>query len=310
MEEYSPELLNVSNVIDLIPLYTNVFRLKMPPELVERKFLSEYQQVQSSYLMRYKSGKIVSFYGMICQKAEFNGEIFWVGQSCDSMTHKSHLGKGLFITLANKVYAKMKSEGVDFIYGFPNDNIYGLRKKKLGWQHNENIHYYKEKIKTLPLAKLVKKFPLLDGMYLTFVNRVLKKYRSKKNFFPNSVLSGHNGGIVHDEDYFKYKDSPNKFRIEINEVNFWIKIDGLLWVGDFESADRKTFIKALHTLKKIARQIGCLSILFHFHEGSANDILLGEVSHLEGKMPYGFLMLGEPHRNRKLKFCGADFDTW
>lgn len=310
-EEYTNELFKEQDVNKLLPLYESAFDLKFKFNTVKNKFFANYQKIKASYAtFSSSSNKIVSFYGVISQKAVFNNDSFFIGQSCDSMTHKEHTGKGLFINLAANVYKQLKDEGVEFVYGFPNKAIYNLRIKKLHWIHTENINHYKEKIKTVPLAKLVKKLPILKKVYLPYLTRILKKYKCDTLFFKNSVIGKDIGGVLHDQDYFDYKKTENKFVLKIEGIYFWIKFDGLLWVGDFEGGKSELFPRAFTILKKIARQSGCTSIVFHYQEGSENDLYLKQILKLEDTMPYGYLNLTDKNLNRKFKFCAADFDTW
>ena len=96
----------------------------------------------------------------------------------------------------------------------------------------------------------------------------------------------------------------------MNGVNFWVKFDGLMWVGDFEHTTVDQFSECLSCLRKIGVKTGCTSIVFHYHEGSANDVLLKTFQKPDETIPYGFLNLGEKDGTRKFNFTGSDFDTW
>lgn len=308
--EYDYKFLKNTDAIALLPLYHNAFGLTLGSEYVENKFFAEYQKINASSCASNSEGKIVSFYGIICQKAVYNNDVFYIGQSCDSMTHNEHSGKGLFINLAKKSYQKLEEAGINFVYGFPNKLIYGLRIKKLKWFHTENIEVFKFKIKTVPLAKLIKKLPSLKPLYSFYLHKILKSNFSSDSFFQNSVVKENIGGVLHDADYFKYKGSTDKYVLKVNGVNFWVKFDGLMWVGDFEHTTVDKFSKCLSYLKRIALKTGCTSIVFHYHEGSVNDVLLKTFQKPDETIPYGFLNLGEKNLTRKFNFTGSDFDTW
>lgn len=55
-------------------------------------------------------------------------------QSIDTLTDSHHRGKGLFIKLANRLYAEEAGNDFGLIYGFPNDNSAPGFFKKLGWK--------------------------------------------------------------------------------------------------------------------------------------------------------------------------------
>ncbi|MBS1635397.1 MAG: GNAT family N-acetyltransferase [Bacteroidetes bacterium] len=297
-------------IANLIPLYKSAFGFEVKLAYIRSKFFSSYQKLRLSKVAISDSGEAVSFYGIISQKAIYKNMEFYIGQSCDSMTHKNFGGQGLFLRLAESAYKDAYSQGVSFIYGFPNKTIYGLRIKKLNWQHKENINNYAQKVSAVPLAKAVKKMPFLKSLYNSYLSALLRKYRSEVSFFGNSVLTSDIAGVIHDHSYFTYKSSADKYIIKICGINFWIKFDGLLWVGDFENTDQENFMKALQVLKKIAKRAGCTSIHFHYQEGTANDFLLKQILPLKGQMPYGYLFLSQEYSDISFKFSAADFDTW
>lgn len=308
--QYDYKFLENDDARALLPLYQNAFGLTVRSEYVESKFFAEYQKINASSFASISGSKIVSFYGIICQKAIYNKDVFYIAQSCDSMTHKEHSGKGLFLNLAKKSYQKLEESGIKFVYGFPNKLIYGLRIKKLKWLHNENINVFKFKIKTLPFAKLIKKLPALKPLYFFYLNKMLRNNFSSASFFQNSVVKENVGGILHDADYFKYKGGKDKYVLKVNGINLWVKFDGLMWVGDFEHTSADEFSKCLSCLKKMAVKTGCTSIVFHYHEGCVNDILLKTFQQPVETIPYGFLSLEEAPVPRQFNFTGSDFDTW
>jgi hypothetical protein len=306
--EYISKKLTKKDINSLLPLYKSAFGFNADSKSVTAKFFHNYQTINASY---FSSNDIVtSFYGMITMKAIYNSNTLIIGQSCDSMTHKNHGGKGLFVSLAKDVYEYLIKEGVDYVFGFPNNTIYNLRIKKLQWQHSENINVYKIKVRTLPIAKVVKKIPLLKRLYNGYINLALNKYISKSAFFDNSLIKNNIAGILHDTDYFNYKRTPDKFIINLIGINLWIKIDGFLWVGDFENTTEENFILILASLKKIAILLGCNSIVFHFQEGTTNNEILNKFLPIDSKMPLGFINLTDKYKNVQFKFSGSDFDSW
>ncbi len=294
----------------MVPLYTKAFGHTYSTEEIKRKFLDPYQKIQCSSALQTDDGSIASFYGVIYQHVRWKDQTFDIVQSCDSMTDPDHGGRGLFVRLAQEVYECLRSKKVGFVFGFPNKTIYGLRVKKLHWQHFEDINCFRKKILTAPLAVVAKKWPVFKTLYRRYCSHVLRKYKSNCGFFENSAITESRGGVIHDKDYFKYKGGADKYLLKLNGKCFWIKIDGYLWVGDFEVMSRSEFRQAFSTLSSLARVLGCERILFHFHEGSPNDLLLKSVMPVFHSVPYGFKVLNEQMKHIKLNFVAADFDTW
>lgn len=300
--------------IEDIKFYESIYKsaFSSSPNLknVITKFFHKYQQTKPSFIALSDSNEPASFYGIITQRASYNNEIFNIAQSCDSMTHKDHGGQGLFVKVAETAYDFLKTQNINFVYGFPNTVIYDLRKIKLKWEHHENINVYKEKIKTLPFDKLVKKMPFLSSAYYSYLKGIFAKYKSQNTFFSNSLIEKDVCCILHDKDYFEYKSAENKFILNINGINFWVKVDGILWVGDFENSSPEKFKLAYQTLKRIAKKAGISNIIFHYQEGTANDRLLKEMMNPLSTMPIGYRHLTNEHAAKTFKFAGADFDTW
>jgi GNAT superfamily N-acetyltransferase len=77
-------------------------------------------------------------------------------QSGDTMTDPRYRNKGLFTTLAKRTFKKAKEEGIDFVFGFPNDNsLHGF--EKLGGQFTGNLKRLDLKVNTIPLAEICHK---------------------------------------------------------------------------------------------------------------------------------------------------------
>ena len=307
---YNISLFGEKDISLYAPIYSSAFSSTPDLDIVRNKFFHEYQNTNPSFIVIAENGQPASFYGVIIQYAQYGQTTFPIAQSCDSMTHKAHGGQGLFVKAAEATYAFLKTKGINYVYGFPNKTIYDLRKVKLQWEYRELIHVFRHKVKTLPFVKLVKKFPSLKKAYLGYLNILFKKYKSHKTHFANSVLVQGIAGIIHNEAYFHYKSGVDKFILNINGINFWVKIDGNMWVGDFENTSVENFRVAFKKLQKITKKAGITDIVFHYQEGTANESLLRQTMPIHSTMPLGFRNLSEEHKDKIFKFSGSDFDTW
>lgn len=305
ISRFKPEDIKLYEII-----YKSAFSAKPNLNEVKNKFFHQYQQIRSSFIAISETNEPSSFYGIITQRVSYNDEVFEIAQSCDSMTHKDHGGQGLFVNVAEAAYTFLKTQHINYLYGFPNILIYNLRKNKLRWEHHENINVYREKIQALPFDKLTKKIPVLKRPYLSYLRFVFSKYKSPNTYFNNSVIEKDICGVIHDPEYFTYKNTDNKFILKINGLDFWIKIDGILWVGDFENCTPEKFEVSYTILKKLAAKAGISNIIFHFQEGTSNDILLRKKMKPSSTMPVGYRNLTDEHSSKVFKFAGADFDTW
>lgn len=307
---YNVEKVSKDNIAKISLLYIRAFNKHFSKQYVDNKFLDPYQGENHSFIA-FDGDVAISYYGVIKQRAVYNGERTILYQSCDSMTDPKYSGKGLFIKLANLTYDELRNEGINFVFGFPNRRIYGLRINKLNWQHEENIYKFQFDVLTFPLAKIVKKIPRLVFFYQNYVKFNLKKHLSKVLFFENSCSLTNKSFVLHDHEYFKYKSSNDKYIVSILGVNLWLKVDGFLWVGDMEFCDENKFLNILKKIKLLARKLGCANIVFFYQEGTMMANTLLKIKEPTEKLPLGYLKINSDEKTKfNFKFCGADFDSW
>lgn len=73
-------------------------------------------------------------YSLFKVRAKVDGRVMVVCQSLDTLTGARHRGKGLFRMLANAVNSRCDSDGIAFIYGFPNDKSGPGFFRHLNWE--------------------------------------------------------------------------------------------------------------------------------------------------------------------------------
>jgi hypothetical protein len=310
MKGYDFARLTASSAELLPKLYKRAFGHNYNTEYVISKFFHPYQKFQCSATALSSVGEAASFYGVIVQRAIIKGETVILAQSCDSMTDPAHGGRGLFLDLAERVYDCLRKSQIEIVFGFPNERIFGLRQKKLGWITAAQINCYQVRVFTIPVAAAASKLTAFRSLGRGLTRAIFKKYRSVDAFFPSSAVSADHGGIVHDIEYFNYKGGPSKHILKIHGINFWIKVDGLMWIGDFENCSADTFSKCLSTLRRLAFLIGCRKILFHFQEKTPNDMLLAAYVPVSGTLPLAFRWLNDSNSPFPIRIVAADFDTW
>jgi hypothetical protein len=86
-------------------------------------------------------------------------------QSLDTMVDERYRGYGLFIRLARSVYERMTSEGVPFVFGFPNRNSFPGFISKLAWQSLDPVPFL---FRPMSLGYVVSKFSPRLGRMLRF----------------------------------------------------------------------------------------------------------------------------------------------
>ena len=126
-------------------MYRECFNLKVQMSEIERLFSQAI-----GYIAFTNSGDPAAYYGV------FRWDLYGdrAAQSGATMTRVKYRGRGLFTTLANRCYEACKEEGIEYVFGFPNENSYpGF--VKLRWKWHGNMWKFTIKNKVFPLVELL-----------------------------------------------------------------------------------------------------------------------------------------------------------
>src|SRR5690349_10058338 len=144
VEEYYFERLTPENISDLVSIYKEAFGKVVTVDFLNNKNNTAWCGISYAGYIAYASATKTpaAFYGVFPCYLSYQGQTILAAQSGDTMTHKDHQGKGLFVTLAKKTYQLVESLGVKVVFGFPNENSYPGFVRKLNWDHYEDLHAY------------------------------------------------------------------------------------------------------------------------------------------------------------------------
>ncbi len=294
---------------DLIPLYKEVLQKEYSIEHLQKKFDTESFGAEYIGYVAYWENKAIAFYAIFPCLMEYKEQNILAAQSADTMTHPEHRGKGLFVHLAKTTFELARIEGIKFVFGFPNANSYGSIKI-LPWEHEEDMNLYKIKVNTLPLANLGMKNHFFKTPYLSFLQFIMffhKKTKVPINIFPRDNDSIH---IKHDANYFNYKSYGNSFKLNIANVNIWMRVNGELLVGDLEYVKDENIKPILKHLKRFAFLIGCRRIIFCFSKGMFWDRQLAKYFTAEKGFSIFYYDLSSGLPLTKLAFSFSALDTF
>ena len=269
-KNYRIERISPENIYDLIPLYRDVFGIKVTRQFIEKKYDTAYLGVgYYGHLAYDEQGKPTGYYGAIPFLIEWEGKKVIGAQSGDAMTHPDHAGQGLFTRLGNLTDDLLKKEGIEFVYGFPNQNSYYGYTKKLHWEHREDMSRFNLKVRTLPLEKLSRRLGWMRSWYLNYRDRVLRPYRSDARALDSSVISDGFGGTCRNEDFFRYKSFLGNAIYQIGPCKVWMKVEGGMLIGDMEQKSDTEMDQCVKLLQKLAWRLGVTEIILQFSPGSA-----------------------------------------
>jgi hypothetical protein len=262
------------------------------------------------FIAYYKDGTPAAFYGVYSCPLIFNKERFHAAQSGDTMTHKDHMGKGLFTLLAQKTYELAKELGVDFVFGFPNNNSFPGFQKKLDWKFKEQLKEYRLKVATIPLCKLVKRIGILKPLYNLYTRFVIFIFCQKGKTFPNSIIEERVGGVERTDEFYQYKFKFDNFILNLNGINIWMKLDGFLFLGDIERKSNCDYNKLMKKIKRLSFFLGVDTIILQTSPDTFLDNQFKKHFSSTNEYFVGFRDLNIEVKPENFKFVFGDVDTF
>lgn len=128
---------------DICALFKRVFSKEMTLIDFEKKFLSNTFNTSYHALLLNDNNEIVGCYSSIPQEYNYFGSQVIFALSVDTMIDEEYRGSPFTLKkLATGVYSSMQQDGISFVFGFPNDNVYLVRKKILKWEDIGKLDYY------------------------------------------------------------------------------------------------------------------------------------------------------------------------
>lgn len=312
MSDYYFEKLNHNNLNDLLSIYKDAFSKEVSLEFLQKKQDTSYAGPSYvGYIAYSAENEPAAFYGVYPCFIDYNGKKYLAAQSGDTMTHSKHTGKGLFTSLATKTYEYCKENGINLVFGFPNQNSYPGFTKKLNWIHFDDLISYQIKVKCIPwirIKKIVHLSQKIHNLWGSFILQLLPKGKA----FTSSAKDINIPVIDHSEDFFKYKTYEKNYLLNVNGINVWLKFDELfLLIGDIEKCNEEEFLKVIGKLKKIAFLIGLPHIRF---TGSSNtwgiEMFKKYGVKMDNTYPVGGINFTNAIPLEKMKFTMADNDTF
>ena len=311
--EYRIEKLTDDNIADLLPIYKSAFSTDIELSELRAKFDTSNFGLKNVGFIAYSSeGEGAAFYGVFPCEVLINGEKVLIAQSGDTMTHKNHRRKNLFVILAEKTFDFCKNNDIHMVYGFPNEFSYMGFIKKLKWSHDESIRAYHIRCKCIPFLRLKSIFPFLTP----FLNKIKRKKFDRIQIqgkpFQSNLLEVNQYGVLRDEKFLNYKSYSKKYFLSISGVQVWVKPKEMfLLVGDVSACSDEKFYLVLKQLKKLCFSVGIPHLRFHTSPGTKLERLIKPISTKhEIEYPIGYIKLNNQVEVERIKYNLADYDTF
>ncbi len=147
--------------------------------------------------------EVISLRPTVQIRLKFRDKTIISGMNVDVMTHPDYRRMGLFSTLVNESFKRLKEVGVPIVYTFPNNFSFPGYKKRMKWTYVDSIPL---------LIKILKP--------RNFIKRYIKNSHVQKCL--NPVLD------VFTSLIFTSNGSKNR-NLSINQINFFNEDFDLLW---------------------------------------------------------------------------------
>jgi hypothetical protein len=309
-KEYSIERLSKNNLGDLDKLHHAVYSKHHPADYFEKKYDTAYLGVEYLGYIAYNSQHTpIAYYGVIPCFIRYNNQLYMAAQSVDTMTHPKYRFKGLFVQLANLTYDLCQEEGINLIFGFPNQNSLHGFLVKLKWQMIEMMDCYIIPVGAISVERLAKKMTFTGNMYKKYQQRVLKDYLVDAKGVENSAFKDNFAGINRNAHYLQYKTYHDTQVIRVGKALLWIKIRNGLIIGDI-NCEMNDFEDMMEKLYKLAFKLGLQRIQFHTSHQTQISTLFAERYEAMPSFYVLFKNLGSKLPLDKIKFTFADIDIF
>ncbi len=304
------ERLNTLNIKDIGQLYHSVYGRSVTDNFFQKKYDTSYIGQTNIGFLAYTSERVlIGFFGAIPCYVNCDGNKILAVQSVDAMIHSDYRFKGLFVKLGELTYDLCKRSGIQFVFGFPNQNSQPGLVNKLGWKMIGSMDRFTIPVRTVPLYKIAQRMPFLNKPYQFYQNRVLRKYTRDSRKQKEALFAEKNYAICRSNDYILYKSYNNNFFINIRDTVLWIRIQNALVIGDM-IVPENDFWKIINKLKRIAFWMGVDTINFQTSPDTLLHKRLSEKYKASPSFHIGVKDFGSNVFFEKFSFSYADIDIF
>jgi hypothetical protein len=304
--KYQFKRIGEEHIAEITRLYKLVFNSKISEAELHRVFDTRiFGKYTIGFLAISETGETAAYYGVFPIIGAHGGTQILMAQSGATMTHPDHQKKGLFVTLAKMTFEAAQKEGVQFIYGFPNENSLPGFEKKLDWRFQDKL--YKNVLLTgaFPLCELASKNKLVKHIY----QKILSSRISKLKLSPQNVLF-RDTSIAHSVEFLAYKlRDPNVHLVRLNGIDFLVKSSPHLLIGDIGFNQHLNPSNFRFSLIQLGRIFMASKVILQFTKNHWIASFL-EYSELTESLPVGILSFENEGEERELEFNYSDLDTF
>lgn len=309
-DSYFIERLTEKSLADVTQLHAAVYGKAPHQDFYLKKYNTVFTGLSYIGYVAYNSNGVpVAYYGVIPCFIKIDDKTILAAQSADTMTHPGFRFKGLFVELSNLTFQLCRDNGINLLFGFPNQNSLPGAINKLGWQMTEQLRCFIIATGGFGWEKIFNKVPFLKRTFSAYQQKQLKKYTLPQHGLANSVFEDDFAGVYRDNAYLDYKTYTSNNVIKLGNSLLWIKAGGKLLIGDI-LVKPYDFDETMHQLIKLSRKLGIAEIHFHISPGTTLHKLFAGYFQSIPSFPVLFQDFKGDTALHKIKFTSADIDTF
>lgn len=205
---------NLSNdeKLQLVNLFNRTFNKDFNLEDFFKKF-SKNIKGYSYHSILFENNNIIGCYSVIPFLYSYHNKKLIFGLSVDTMIKEENRGNPFVLKkLASNMYDYLKKENIPFVFGFPNDNVYLIRKKILKWRDIGQLKYYILPINLKAVKKRLDIFsPLYKAFILPLINSCVKTSFEKFDDNEKEIFLLKNNDFINSRFDQTYNIKKNEF---------------------------------------------------------------------------------------------------
>ncbi len=310
-KEYTIVRINDAYLNKMLVLFKMSFGQSPTYTYLANKFKTSYQGSSwVGYIALTEAGEPAAYYGVFPMNIELNGKTVKAAQSGDTMTSPFHQGKGLFTYLAIQTYELCKKEGIEIVWGFPNENsIYGF-EKKLNWKILNPLKQYKFRVYTVPLSYFASKNNLFRLFYQLWTKLILELFTKEKNLISHNSQEVGVASVKKTIEYLNYRCFSNNFMINSGRCKAWIKFEGNVMIGDVVAINQTEFNRLIRKIHLMCILLGVNRYWYCCSPNHPNSLFFNKVCSPIDYYSYGYLSLNNNIYINDFQFTASDIDTF
>lgn len=274
-QPYRYERLSKDNIHHLKELYRLVFKKNISVDFLKKKYNTEY--IGKSFLghIAFDNQRPVAYGGFVPFRIQYKDIIEIGAQAVDAMSLKEVRGHGLFKNILQLNEELLKSEEINFGYGFANQDSEPVFVHKFNWVSNQRMVAFMVPIRVFPSGKILNKLSV-HKIQKKRIEEVLKPFLIKEPFI-NPFSIGDTGYTAYNEDFFRYKIYTENYLIKLDGIKVWLKADRTLSIGNIEDCTKEEFLMTILKLKMLGKKMGFDKMILQYAANSNQVSYLAEI---------------------------------